>query len=171
MSLLPNISQTCSVGINQQDDKSFNDVVDIGGFPATQKIKRISVIQVWGRDRVEGIQITYIVSDSPTPHVILHGRNDGQAHPPFTMNNLQFLVGVYGERNAADNVGSISFVVFQEDNRRVEVFGPYGAPPQPGPAYGTFGRVIAFAGTEESAFGLCALSMIKTDPIGGPFLP
>jgi hypothetical protein len=35
----------------------------------------------------------------------------------------QFLVGVYGQRNAADNIGSISFVIFDEDNGRVEVKG------------------------------------------------
>jgi hypothetical protein len=81
------------------------------------------------------------------------------------------LVGVYGRRNSNHNIGSISFVVFEEDNGRVEVkgkiyniciddfeltgfaycSGPFGAPPQTGTAFGTFGHVVAFAGTQESA--------------------
>lgn len=164
--LLSSISQTHSVGVNQQNFQSFNDLVRLGGFPVTQGIQRISKVQVWGRDRVEGIEVTYILKPDPfpqAPHVLIHGLKSGHAHPAIPINDRQFLVGVYGQRNAANNIGSISFVIFEEDSGRVEVQGPFGSPPKPGTAYGTFGPIVAFAGTEESAFGLCALSMIKID--------
>lgn len=167
----------------------------VGGFPVTQRIERISAIQVWGRDRVEGIEVTYILKPDPfpqAPHQLIHGLKSGLAHPAIPINgrtrgcflyslpqlialstDRQFLVGVYGQRNTLNNIGSINFVVFEEDSGRVEVkgrvfkhlkwwflgwldlrtyySGPFGSPPRPGTAYGTFGPIVAFAGTEESA--------------------
>ncbi|KIJ91138.1 hypothetical protein K443DRAFT_135558 [Laccaria amethystina LaAM-08-1] len=179
---LSSISQTRSVGINQQNFESFNDLVRLGGFPVTQKLERISKIQVWGRDRIEGIEVTYIFKPDPfpqAPHILLHGLKMVRTRRCFLYSlpqlialsiDRQFLVGVYGQRNAADNIGSISFVIFDEDNGRVEVKGPFGSPPRPGTAYGTFGHIVAFAGTEQSTFGLCALSMIKMDSHVNSFL-
>ena len=117
----------------------------VGGFPVTQGIQRISKVQVWGRDRVEGIEVTYILKPDPfpqAPHVLIHGLKSGHAHPAIPINgrtrcrflyslpqlialstDRQFLVGVYGQRNALNNIGSINFVVFEEDSGRVEVKG------------------------------------------------
>jgi len=173
-SLLYSITQTRAAGVNPRNYVSFNDVVAIGEFPVSQNIDRITRIEVWTGpgstpDRVIGIRATYKLSDGDT-HDILHGRDTGTQHV-INLAEGDLLVGVLGRRNSAGNIGSITFVIFETGNARLVQHGAWGNPPQPGTAFGAFGHIIAFAGTDENAFGLCSLSFIKDETPEGPLLP
>ncbi|KAJ7452900.1 hypothetical protein FB451DRAFT_1373998 [Mycena latifolia] len=161
-SLLPSIQQTRAVGANRPNFRPFNDMVEIGGFPVEQKIESIRSIQIFGRDRVEGINVVYLMQDGKQ-YEVLHGRNSGQAQEIILIKENDYLVGCYGRRSADESIGTISFVLFEGDNGRVLVKGPYGQPPQAAMSFGTFGNLVAFAGTSENAFGLCSLSLLKAE--------
>jgi len=173
-SLLHSITQTRAAGVNPRNYVSFNDVVAIGEFPVDQKIESITKIEVWTGpgttpDRVIGIRATYKLSGGGS-HDILHGRDTGTRHE-IVLAEGDLLVGVLGRRNVAGNIGSITFVIFETGNARIMQHGAWGNPPRPGTAFGAFGHIIAFAGTDENASGLCSLSFIKDETPGGPMLP
>nr|ALT22408.1 jacalin-related lectin [Flammulina velutipes] len=169
-SLLGSISQTAAVGVNQEDYRPFNDLVDHGKFPVEQNIERITKIEIWAGDRVYGIQPTYELKDGSTSHP-LHGRktSSSEYYSADILEN-QWIVGVFGRRDTDKNIGSLSLVVFEADKGRVTVQGPWGSPPNPGTSFGTFGQVIALAGTDENSFGLCSISIVKDSSQGGPIL-
>ncbi|KAJ7481961.1 hypothetical protein FB451DRAFT_1444762 [Mycena latifolia] len=160
--LLANVTQTRAIGASETrpNTRTFNDMVEIGEFPVNQRIEAIRSIQVFGSARVEGIHVAYRI-EGGDDHPVLHGRDSGLAHEVFEIGDNDYLAGAYGLRTEEGGVGSISFVVFESDGGRVEIKGQSGQPPSPGTPFSTFGDLIAFAGTQENAFGLRGLSFLK----------
>jgi len=170
--LLPSITQTRAAGVNRTNYVSFNDVDAIGEFPVDQKIERIAKIEVWTRERVMGFRVVYVFSGGGSRD-ILHGRAIGTAHHVLLLREGDLLVGVLGHKDAQGDIASITFVLYETAEFQIVQHGPWGnpGPPQAGAAFGAFGHIIAFAGTDENAYGLCSLSFIKDDIPVGLLLP
>jgi len=168
--LLSTINQTRAAGVNRPNYSSFNDIIAIGEFPVDQKIVRIAKIQIWTSDsRVIGIRPTYVVRESGELYPVTHGRDTGTSHE-VVLEDEHFLVGVWGQTDARGDISSITFFVLESEGGRIAQYGPWGPPGTL--VFGTFGKIIAFAGTNENAHGLCALSFIKEEiPVSSPFLP
>lgn len=106
-SVIPHAVNTQAIGATQQQtDNAFNDLKQsmhsaavfskcwlnnyiVGGWPASQKIKRIQLIEVFATDTaIRGIRIYYVLTDSKPVH-ILHGQAVGQ------LNRVPFDDGKY----------------------------------------------------------------------------
>ncbi|KAJ7481982.1 hypothetical protein FB451DRAFT_1394583 [Mycena latifolia] len=187
--LLTSVTQTHAISVSPNRYQSnsslrtFNDMVDIGEFPMNQRIEAIRSIQMFGRARVEGMRVVYRM-EGGLDNEVLHERDSGLVHEVLEIRgtssaNNDYLAGAYGRRIEDGSVGSISFVVFEVDNGRVETRGygsyvqlpglradlqhpgPYGQPPSPGTPFSTFGNLVAFAGAQDNALGLVGLSFLK----------
>ncbi|KAI0292059.1 hypothetical protein B0F90DRAFT_300033 [Multifurca ochricompacta] len=165
MTLLPEITATQTHSYDREEnDKPFDDLVHIGGWPAKQSIKRITSIVVhFDSSRVNGIEISYELS-SGMGILTKHGRSTGEsARVDFEEGTL--LVSAFGS-----SISQIGFMTFNTRGGAIQIYGPFGWKPRPGEPpsyvipYGTFGNIIAFNGTENDKGELKGIGFYKTDP-------
>ncbi|KAH9971180.1 hypothetical protein BGW80DRAFT_1207635 [Lactifluus volemus] len=159
---LPSLTSTQSVGpAPTVGNTSFDDLSNLGKWPASQLITRISNIAVWDNGaNIVGIQITYIVNGQAVPK--LHGSNIGNVNNVNLINN-DVLVGVYGGQLNGGAIQNMSFVVFNTQTGTVNVQGPFGGAAVPQGTFGTFGTIAAFLGTTTSNGLLESIGFWKSD--------
>jgi len=71
---------------------------NVGQWPKTQAIKKITKIVVFAGDIVDSFRITYQVANSPTPITIQHGGPGGVQALSLDIGANEDLIAVYGAR-------------------------------------------------------------------------
>ncbi|KAN0128445.1 hypothetical protein V8E53_013744 [Lactarius tabidus] len=90
---------------------------NVGQWPKTQAIKKISSIAVFTGDVIDSMRITYQLVNSPTPITIQHGGAGGVQALSFDIGANEKLIAVYGARllkptiYGDHNIVRLSFVV------------------------------------------------------------
>ncbi|KAF5375702.1 hypothetical protein D9615_009366 [Tricholomella constricta] len=159
--MLPALVVSEAVGYATTSDSkyTFDDLKDVGLWPAHQYIKKVTSISVWiGTAKPNGIEITYQLSNTTQPSVQMHGQRSG---------NNEFFVGIFGAiDDDADQptLRRIGFLIYNKDTGALTQQGPFpdaSAKTQGIVGFTSLGLVVGFSGTCASNGNLDTVAVYK----------
>ncbi|KAN0087937.1 hypothetical protein V8E55_006558 [Tylopilus felleus] len=165
----------CTSGRMGSSDKTFCDVITVGGYPSEQKIIKIDSITVYMSadtelDVIVGLIVTYKVREgyTTTSVTVMHGdAMCSERVGTLEVAENELLVGATGQvSDAAEPAGKkgrlsfIEFAVYNRDTGRTAVRGPFGNTNDPGTSWGSYGPILALEGT-AGKHGLISLGFTR----------
>ncbi|KAF5375645.1 hypothetical protein D9615_009399 [Tricholomella constricta] len=169
--MLPALVVSEAVGYATTADPryTFDDLKDVGLWPAHQYIKKVTSISVWyGAAKPNGIEITYMLSNTTQPSVQMHGQRSGT--------QKTFFVGIFGAiDNDADQptLRRIGFLVYNKDTGALTQQGPFPDPTATTKniiGFTSLGLVVGFSGTTAANGTLDTVAVYKVQSGGSPNL-
>ncbi|KAF5375688.1 hypothetical protein D9615_009394 [Tricholomella constricta] len=126
--MLPPLALSQSIGYISEPASTFDDLKDVGLWPADQTIKKISKINVWaGETRPNAIELTYQLINDDDPQTRLHGQRQGDQHTVTVADN-EYFVGIFGaidSDNLLPSLRRIGFLVYNKNTGNVTERGPF----------------------------------------------
>ncbi|KAF5375651.1 hypothetical protein D9615_009397 [Tricholomella constricta] len=148
------ISEAVGYATTSDPTYTFDDLKDVGLWPAHQYIKKVTSISVWvGAAKPNGIEITYQLSNTTQP-------------------SNEFFVGIFGAiNNDADQptLKRIGFIVYNKDTGAVTQQGPFPDPTattQNIVGFTSLGLIVGFSGTCASNGNLDTVAVYKVQSGG-----
>ncbi|GLB45117.1 hypothetical protein LshimejAT787_2000220 [Lyophyllum shimeji] len=173
--MLPSLIISEAVGFSTAPN-AFDDVVDVGLWPAHQYIQKVIKIKVWvGTDRVNCIETTYRLSNGNPDTSKQHGTPSGTVYtvdltvPNGKTKNAedQFFVGMFGSIDSNEDAPVLKRIGFLVYDRATGALTPYGTyPPTEAPGakgFTSLGMIVGFAGTIASNKALETLTFYKLE--------
>ncbi|GLB45115.1 hypothetical protein LshimejAT787_2000200 [Lyophyllum shimeji] len=174
--MLPALVVTEAVGFSTAPNP-FDDVVNVGLWPAYQYISKVIKIKVWvGTDKINCIETTYRLSNGNPDTPKQHGTPTGTVYtidltvPNGKTKNAddQYFVGMFGSVSAdpdAPVLKRIGFLVYDKSNGALTPFGSY-PPTEASNAKGfaSLGLIVGFSGTLAANNALETLATYKLKP-------
>ncbi|KAF5375650.1 hypothetical protein D9615_009395 [Tricholomella constricta] len=128
--MLPPVVLSESIGFTSEPASTFDDLKDVGLWPADQTIKKITQIKIWtGETRPNAIELTYQLINDDDPQIRLHGLRRGDEHIVAVADN-EYFVGVFGAIDSdkmRPSLRRLGFVVYDIDTGNLTERGPYPA--------------------------------------------
>ncbi|KAF5375683.1 hypothetical protein D9615_009412 [Tricholomella constricta] len=148
------ISEAVGYATTAHPRNTFDDLRDVGLWPAHQYIKKVTNISVWvGTSQPNGIEITYTLSNTTQP-------------------NNEFFVGIFG---AIDNntdqptLRRIGFLIYNKDTGALTQKGPFPDPTVTTAniaGFTSLGLIIGFSGTTAANGNLDTVAVYKVQSGG-----
>lgn len=174
--MLPALIVSKAVGFSTAPN-NFDDVVDVGLWPAYQYISKIIRIKVWvGTDKVNCIETTYRLSNGNPDTPKQHGTPVGTVHTiDLTVPNGktkkaddQFFVGMFGSVAADADAPVLKRIGFLVYDRATGALTPFGSFPPTEAAnaegFASLGLIVGFSGTMAANNALETLAAYKLKP-------
>ncbi|KAF5375699.1 hypothetical protein D9615_009381 [Tricholomella constricta] len=165
--MLPALVVSEAVGYATTSDpkNTFDDLKDVGLWPANQYIKKVTSISVWiGAAKPNGIEITYQLSNTTQPSVQMHGLRSGT--------QKTFFVGIFGaiDDNADQpTLRRIGFLVYNKDTGALTQQGPFPdatVTTKNIVGFTSLGLIVGFSGTTASNGNLDTVAVYKVQSGG-----
>ncbi|KAF5378314.1 hypothetical protein D9615_008801 [Tricholomella constricta] len=163
--MLPALVVSEAVGYATTADPkyTFDDLKDVGLWPAHQYIKKVTSISVWvGASQPNGIEITYQLSNTTQPSVNMHGlRSDNE-----------FFVGIFGaidNNNDQPTLRRIGFLIYNKDTGALTQKGPFPDPTvtiENIVGFTSLGLIVGFSGTCAANGNLDTVAVYKVQSGG-----
>ncbi|KAF5375652.1 hypothetical protein D9615_009396 [Tricholomella constricta] len=172
--MLPALVVSEAVGYATTSDTkyTFDDLKDVGLWPAHQYIKKVTSISVWiGAAKPNGIEITYQLSNTTQPSVQMHGLRSG-TQKTVTVAGDEFFVGIFGAIDSdADQptLKRIGFLVYNKDTGALTQQGPFPdatVTTKDIVGFTSLGLIIGFSGTCASNGNLDTVAVYKVQSGG-----
>ncbi|KAH9954007.1 hypothetical protein BJV74DRAFT_874720 [Russula compacta] len=163
---IPRVEATLAVGAsNPATDRPFDDLVQVGEWPARLVIRRLHSLEVFSdTNKVVGFRATYKLDDGSTKRAP-HGHTTGNPSLTIPLSDTTYLAGVFGGLDKSGVIVKIGFVIFNADPTRppVEIKGPVGSSIPAHLSFGSYGNIIAFIGVDNNDTGLKSLGFVKKE--------
>ncbi|KAF5373980.1 hypothetical protein D9615_009937 [Tricholomella constricta] len=181
--MLPALVVSEAVGYATTADprNTFDDLKDVGLWPAHQYIKKVTSISVWvGAAQPNGIEITYTLSNTTQPSVNMHGLRSGTQNTVTVAGKFsrsryylynEFFVGIFGAiDNNADQptLRRIGFLIYNKDTGALTQKGPFPDPnaTQNVVGFTSLGLIVGFSGTTAANGNLDTVAVYKVQSGG-----
>ncbi|KAF5375661.1 hypothetical protein D9615_009379 [Tricholomella constricta] len=172
--MLPALVVSEAVGYATTSDSkyTFDDLKDVGLWPAHQYIKKVTSISVWvGAAKPNGIEITYQLSNTTQPSVQMHGLRSGTQKTvtvagKFGRYNESF-VGIFGaidDNPDQPTLRRIGFLVYNKDTGALTQQGPFPdatVTTKDIVGFTSLGLIVGFSGTCASNGNLDTVAVYK----------
>ncbi|KAF5375659.1 hypothetical protein D9615_009371 [Tricholomella constricta] len=169
--MLPALVVSEAVGYATTSDpkNTFDDLKDVGLWPAHQYIKKVTSISVWiGAAKPNGIEITYQLSNTTQPSVQMHGQRSGTQKTVTVAGEFgDFFVGIFGaiDDNADQpTLRRIGFLVYNKDTGALTQQGPFPdatVTTKNTVGFTSLGLIVGFSGTTASNGNLDTVAVYK----------
>ncbi|KAF5375660.1 hypothetical protein D9615_009370 [Tricholomella constricta] len=170
--MLPALAVSEAVGYATTSDPRdiFDDLKDVGLWPAHEYIKKVTSISVWiGAARPNGIEITYQLNNTTQPAVKMHGQRNG-AQRTVTVAENEFFVGMFGAVDSDPDqptLRRLGFLVYDKDTGALAQQGPFpdaSVTTQNIAGFASLGLIVGFSGTCADNGNLETVAIYKLQP-------